>query len=259
MHKRVRRFWHNLLHDLRHLNRDLRLLAVALVLWGIGEGIFFYYQPLYLAELGASPKVIGGIIGAGGMLLALSHLPAGWLADRIGRRQLMWAPSLPFFALGVVLYYASGFVMAPMNSYITAARGDLSVGRALTLLSATYNLGAILGPLFGGLLVSRLPMRGLYGISASLFVVSTVTVLFLRPQPVVPRADREPRATLRAVPGSLWGLMALTVLTLFAANLPQPLAPNYLHAYRAVAKPLIGTLGSLSRLGIVARWPGSLC
>ncbi len=266
MHKRVRRFWHNLLHDLRHLNRDLRLLAVALVLWGIGEGIFFYYQPLYLAELGASPKVIGGIIGAGGMLLALSHLPAGWLADRIGRRQLMWAswgvglvaawlmalaPSLPFFALGVVLYYASGFVMAPMNSYITAARGDLSVGRALTLLSATYNLGAILGPLFGGLLVSRLPMRGLYGISASLFVVSTVTVLFLRPQPVVPRADREPRATLRAVPGSLWGLMALTVLTLFAANLPQPLAPNYLHAYRAVAKPLIGTLGSLSRLGIV--------
>ncbi len=252
-------------HDLAHLSRDLRLLALALFVWGLGEGIFFYYQPLFLAQWGASPAAIGGILSVGGLMLALSHLPAGWLADRMGRRQLMWAswgaglvaswlmalaPSLRVFAAGVVLYYASGFVMAPMNSYITAARGSLTVGRALTLLSAVYNLGAILGPVLGSLLVMRLSMRGLYTVSATLFVFSTLIVLFLRPQPVHPHQAPLNLRGLRP-PAALVGLMALTTLTVFAAYLPQPLAPNFLVEHRGVSLPLIGRLGALSRVGLV--------
>ncbi len=253
-------------HDLSHLNRDLRLLAWALFIWGVGEGIFFYYQPLYLAQWGASPEAIGGILSAGGLMLTLSHLPAGWLADHIGRRQLMWAswgagliaawlmalaPSLIVFALGVVFYYASGFVMAPMNSYITAARGDLSVGRALTLLSATFNLGAILGPVLGSLLITWVPMRGLYLISAILFALSTLTVFFLHPQPVV-RASTAQRPLRRLRPSPFFLLLTgLTMLTMFAAYLPQPLAPNFLVDYRQVDLPLVGRLGAMSRLGLV--------
>ncbi|HEY58092.1 MAG TPA: MFS transporter [Anaerolineae bacterium] len=254
------------LQDLFRLNRDLRLLASALLIWGIGEGIFFYYQPLYLAQWGASPEAIGGILGLGGLMLTLSHLPAGWLADGLGRRQLMWAswgagllaawlmalaPSLTVFALGVVFYYASGFVMAPMNSYITAARGPLSVGRALTLLSATFNLGAILGPVFGSLLVSWLHMRGLYLISAVLFLISTLTVLFLRPQPVHPQSNSLAALRRARPPRAFVLLIGLTMLTVFAAYLPQPLAPNFLVEHRQVALPVVGRLGALSRLGLV--------
>ncbi len=266
-HRALSQTLRDFVHDLVHLSRDLRLLAVALFIWGIGEGIFFFYQPLFLAQWGASPATIGIVFSAGGLMLALSHLPAGWLADHLGRRQLMWAswgtglvaawlmalaPSLPVFVVGVVLYYASGFVMAPMNSYITAARGQLTVGRALTLLSALYNLGAILGPMLGSLLVTRLSMRGLYTVSATLFVFSTLTVLFLRPQPVVrphPEAQQTPAWRL---PPALWSLMALTALTVFAAYLPQPLAPNFLVDHRGVSLPLIGQLGALSRVGLVA-------
>ena len=42
------------------MTKDLILVAVSLFTWGLGEGIFIYFQPLYLQKLGASPVAIGG-------------------------------------------------------------------------------------------------------------------------------------------------------------------------------------------------------
>jgi MFS family permease len=44
----------------------------------------------------------------------------------------------------------TGFVSSPLFSYVTAARGGLTAGRAMTLTSAMYNLGAVIGPISGG-------------------------------------------------------------------------------------------------------------
>ena len=41
------------------MNSALLALAAALFTWGLGEGIFFFFQPLYLAELGADPLQLG--------------------------------------------------------------------------------------------------------------------------------------------------------------------------------------------------------
>ena len=55
------------------MNRDLRLLAFSLLLWGVGEGLFFYFEPIYLERLGANPVQIGFILGLTGAAAALSH------------------------------------------------------------------------------------------------------------------------------------------------------------------------------------------
>lgn len=138
------------------MSRDLILFAITLFTWGIGESMFFIFQPLYLEQLGASPLEIGTILGAMGIAMATAHIPAGYLADRFGRRPLIWtawlfgltaawlmalARSLPGFIAGMLLYSLTAFVSSPMNSYITAARGRLSIGRVLTLISASYNGG----------------------------------------------------------------------------------------------------------------------
>ena len=73
------------------MSRDLILVAVSLFIWGLGEGTFIEFRPLYLEQLGANPVVIGSILGAAGMVMAFSHIPAGILADRFGRRPIMWA------------------------------------------------------------------------------------------------------------------------------------------------------------------------
>jgi len=66
----------------------------------------------------------------------------------------------------MLLYGITAFVVSPLNSYVTAARGKLSLVRAMTLTSAAYNLGAVLGPISGGWIGARLGLRNVYLISA---------------------------------------------------------------------------------------------
>ena len=57
------------------VSRDLILIALSLMTWGLGEGMFYFFQPLYLQELGADPLKIGTILGLVGLAMMLSYLP----------------------------------------------------------------------------------------------------------------------------------------------------------------------------------------
>ena len=177
---------------------DLILLFASLFTWGIGEGMFIYFQPIYLQQLGASTMTIATVFSAFGLAMMLAHIPAGYLADRIGRKPIMiaaWASgliatwvmamarSLPVFIVGVLLYGLTAFVSSPLNSYMTVARGKLSPVRAMTLMSAAFNLGAVLGPISGGWLGERFGLRTVYLVAACIFIISTGILLFIRSQP----------------------------------------------------------------------------
>jgi predicted MFS family arabinose efflux permease len=249
------------------LNRALALVAASLVIWGIGEGMFIYFEPVYLQQLGADPITIGAILGAVGVAMMVVHLPAGYLADRIGRKPLLvaawifgsvstWvlalAGSVPVFVLGMVLYGATAFVSGPLSSYITAARGSWSVGRALTLVTASFSVGAILGPLIGGWVGETYGLKLTFLIAAVLFILSTGLVLLLPAQPV--------EATPHTGFGSLWrGLytprfnayLAVIFFSFFALWLAQPLAQNFLQYQRGVSLGQIGALISIRSVGVV--------
>ncbi len=244
------------------MERDLVLIALALLTWGIGEGAYFYFQPLYLQELGASPVAIGSILGAVAMAMSLAHIPVGYFADRIGRRGMLraawlmgltatWimalAPGLPLFVAGMLLYGLTAAVMSPLNSYITAARGRLSVGRALTVVSAAYNSGAFFGPLIGGAIGQNFALRHIYLFAGSVFIVSTLVMFFIRPQPVEPRDGVSSRDLLHN--RAYLGFLALTFIVMFALYLPQPLTPNFLQNQRGLDLTRIGWAGSLGSLG----------
>ena len=70
---------------------SLVLVGFSLFAWGIGEGMFLYFVPLYLEQLGADPVTIGSVFGAFGLAMMVAHIPAGYLSDRIGRRPMIWA------------------------------------------------------------------------------------------------------------------------------------------------------------------------
>ena len=245
--------------------RDLILLAVALFTWGVAESMFLFFQPIYLKELGADPIRIGVILGGFGLMMISSHIPAGYLADRVGRKPVIvsawvlglvtaWimalADSLPVFIIGMFLYGLTMFVISPLNSYVTAARGKLSVGRAITLISASYNLGAVIGPLLGGRVGEQFGLRQNYIFAGFLIMVSTLVVLFLRPQPVerVSHADTS-NGWLRTSP--YWYYVGAIFLAAFAMYLAQPLAPNFLAEQRSLSLEQIGLLYSVTSLGVV--------
>ena len=248
------------------MSRDLILLGFSLMTWGVGEGMFFIFQPLYLQQLGANPVSIGVIFGAAGIAMTVAHIPAGHLADRIGRKPLLlaswivamlatWsmalAPSLVFFVIGLLVYNLTAFVSSPLNSYITAARGNLSVGRAITMISALYNIGAVIGPWLGGQVGERFGLRTIYLIAGSLFIVSLIILLFVKPQPVEQHDPNE------IGNGSFINRRFVTYLSViflagFSMYLAQPLSSNYLQNQHHLTLESIGILGSISGLGIVA-------
>ena len=249
------------------MNRNLILMALSLMTWGAGEGMFFFFQPLYLQQLGADPLAIGGILGIGGLAMSIAHLPAGYLSDRIGRRPLiilawfiaviaLWimalAHSLPVFIIGSVFYNLTGFVVAPMNSYITAARGKLSVGRVLTLVSATYNVGAILGSLVGGWLGEHAGLRTNFLAAAWIVILSTLIILWISPQPVhKPEAGQE-RPGIRTLLNQRYlQFLFVIFVAVFSMYLSIPLSPNFLQNERGISLVQMGTLISLRGLGVV--------
>ena len=249
------------------MSRDLILLSIALAIWGVGESAFLYFQPLYLQQMGANPVQIGWILGIVGAAMILAHLPAGYIADRFGRLPLLrsaWviaslatgimalANSLPVFVLGSALYGLTSFVAGPMNSYITAARGRWSVGRALTVMSAIYNLGAIIGPLIGGWIGKHADLRVSISMASGLFLVSTLIVFKLRPQPVEHETRRPPReAFSRILRPRYIGFLIIVFLSFFAMYLAQPLSPNFLSNIRDVDLLEMGQLLSWKSVGVV--------
>jgi DHA1 family multidrug resistance protein-like MFS transporter len=246
------------------MSADLILVAFSLFTWGIGEGIFFYFQPIYLQELGADPLQIGAVLGGVGAMMMIAHIPAGYLADRVGRRQMMWlawvlgaaatwlmalGSSLPVFTAGLLIYGLTGFVTVPMNSYITAARGKWTVGRAIMIISAVYNLGMVVGPLLGGFVGERYGLRHIFLISAIVFIISTLVILFIRPQPLEIQPKDEKRNGFLFNPRYLTYLGAV-FLAVFATYLPQPLSQNFLTNERGLSLVAIGGLTSLTGLGV---------
>jgi MFS family permease len=247
------------------MSPDLIWIALSLVVWGFGEGAFFSFQPLYLQQLGADPLKIGAILGAYGFAQTIAHIPAGYLADRVGRRPLMWvswfigalatflmalATTLPVFVVGMILYAGTSFVISPLNSYITIARGRWTVGRALTMISASYNTGAIMGPLVGGWVGENYGFRSIFVLAAVAFVFSTILILKVRPQPVEARGDLQQSDKIYNNLPYL-RFMGLVFFAMFAMYLPQPLAPNFLQNQRGLDLVQIGQLYSISAFGLV--------
>ena len=244
---------------------SLILVSLALFTWGIGEGLFLYFVPIYMQQLGATPLWIGSIFGGFALMMMVAHIPAGYLSDRLGRRPLLvvaWvsglvaaivmalANSLSIFVVGYLLYGLTGFVSSPLFSYVTAARGRFTVGRAMTLVSAMYNMGAVLGPISGGWIGDHYSIRTIFYVSSGVFVVSTILILFLRPQPRDEQDDTEARSNLFSNTRFLT-FLGVVFLTNFVMFLPQPLTPNFLQNERGISLSQMGMVGSVGSLGNV--------
>ncbi len=237
---------------------------MALLTWGIGEGMFIYFQPIYLQQWGADPLAIGAILGGVGVAMTVVHAPAGYITDRVGSRPVMWASwvigvvaviimaaagSLPVFVGGMLLYALTSFVMAPMSTYLASVRGSWSVERALSIPSALYNSGMVIGPILGGLIAEKSGIRMIYVDSMIFVSISTIIVFFARRPPVDSHHEAtQARPNLLHNPRFL-GLTALIGLTTFALYLPQPLTPNFLQNQGGLSLKTIGQLGAMGSLG----------
>ena len=246
------------------MNRNLFFIGAALLLWGFGEGMFFNFVPIYLDnQFQLSEYQIGLVLGAFGAAMAVTHIPAGRLADRIGRRPLLiiaWlmglistvvmgsALLLPLFLVGLFGYGLTAFVSSPLSSYVTAARGKWSVGTVLSLTTATFGLGMALGPVTGGWIGDHYGMRMSFWVAAGVFVVSNICMIFTEGQPLDHHDPEAPPPSLmnnrRFI--TLMGVMAFAIFSMYLA---QPLTPNFLDGVRGLSLSENGIIFTAGALG----------
>lgn len=248
------------------MNRNLLLVALSLLTWGLGESLFLYFQPLYLQQLGADSVGIGGILGGVGVMLALTLIPTGILCDKFGSRNIMWsswfigvfaaammamANSLTVFIIAYLIYGMTGFGAIAMNVYVTSSRGNLSVGRTLTFISGMYNLGAVIGPLVGGVVSDKLGFRSIYYIATVIFIISTIIILFVeKSEKTHPTEHNEPVPVQSFLKNPRFIVFLATLfITVFVLYLPQPFTPSYLQNQHQLSPSTIGVMGSIANLG----------
>lgn len=238
-------------------------MALSLFTWGIGEGMFFNFSPIYMARLGSDPQQIGVILGAFGAAMAITHIPAGRLADRFGRRPLLvtaWAMGLAatvimalardleWFVVGMLVYGLTAFVSAPLSSYMTAARGTWTVARTLTLTTATFSFGMVFGPALGGWIGDVFGLRMVYVVAAGIFVVSNVIIQFIGNQPIDRHDSESPPVSLFSNARFL-NFLLVVALAVFAMYLAQPLTPNFLEGVRGLSLSQVGFVFTAGALG----------
>ena len=246
--------------------RDILLTSISLFLWGFGEGLFINFQTIYLKQQwGATPVLIGTILGIVGLVTVVCQIPAGYLSDRIGARPVMWAAwftasitliimaftsSLVVFIVAMAFYWCTSFVMPPLNRYMANMRGKMKLERAMTIGSVFYNSGAVVGPILGGLMGDAYGLQTVFRVSPIIIFLSTFTILWIRAEPKIHHSpDRHHIHLIRN--SRFFILLGIMSFTLFALFLPQPMTTYYLQTERNISLSQIGQLSAIGSLGNV--------
>lgn len=255
----------------RDIGRDTRWVLISYMLWGVGEGLWMFIQPLYVKSLGATPSQTGFVIGLWGLARLLFILPAGLLADRFESRGLMlpgWAlglagvlimalaPDWRWAAPGFLVYGLSAIAIPITNLYIAQSvrhdptrRPDLPIQTSLTLMWAAYSAGIVITPSIGGWIGDHVSLRAVYLLSVFWFVLSTAAILQTRryPAPQRPEQGHDYRNLLRRK--VLIAAYVLLTLAFVGVMTGQTLSSQFLEEVRGFSRTSIGVFGSLSALG----------
>lgn len=214
--------------------------------------------PLYLRDLGASPQEIGIVFGVGNLVAVLCFLPAGYLADRIGRKPVMIAASL-VAAVGVASFvpltdwrgafvgsalYWSGTAGLPLIiAYVTSTTPRADLGRSLGIVLGAYFAGNIIGAPFAGLIAASVGFRAAIAIAAALLAGSAALSFGLRAVP--PSVERGPFRP----PRTFWILLAITPFAAGLSIVSLAFLPVYLREVAAIPLDRLGIYLGLVSVG----------
>ncbi len=253
-------------------------LSLAALCNDTGSDMLFAFYPLFfVAVLGVEKMTVLGLIESIALLVGLFARPiAGRLADRRGRRHLIWAGYLALmasrFTQGLaqvwqhlvppkVLYELGRAVRNPPREALLAESVDQDErGYAFGLLKSMDTVGAILGPLLGLLafwLMSRggLPLDRCYRyifFIAALPTLGSVYLILSKTREVRDNASgdaQEPQASGTQDPDGEERLFAAPGL------LPFTVASAFFSLWAVTENFLILCATKLLRLPRAAMWP----
>ncbi|WP_026423389.1 MFS transporter [Actinokineospora inagensis] len=223
--------------------RRFALYLVGQLLSQFGDGIYLVTLPFVVLNQGGGPANLGVVLACYGTARLVFLPVGGTLADRLGARSVMlaadalravvvlgfvalaaggriplWAMiavAVPFGVLGGIFMPASFAVLPRIVRPESFAAGN-------SLIQVMQSTSRIAGPALGGTLVGSLKSGVGLLIDAATFLVSSLTLMAIRPSTVPAAPDdgdrlRTWRSVLRYAFGSV--LVRMTLLTTLVFNL----------------------------------------
>jgi hypothetical protein len=191
--------------------RPLRLLLAGQAVSFVGDALF----PIALAfavldELDGTPGELGLVLAAQALPLALLILVAGVWADRLPRQRLMLVSDFGrmvvqatvaalllsgraelWMLVALVAAYGvfEAFFRPAAGGLIPQVAGPEHLQQANALMGLSQNVGTVLGPTLGGLLVVTVGPGAAIGVDAVTFLVSALFLIRMGSPPAVRAAD----------------------------------------------------------------------
>jgi MFS family permease len=226
----------------------------------IGMGLFPFLS-VYATQLGASPTTIGVYFAAMYGSNAAGPLAVGWLTKRIARRPLFVALSVlgipalvlmgqvtalwQLVVLTAIVWFAGGAQIALINVFTSLHADGQHRGKAFSLMSLAFPLGA----LFGGASVSYLLAAygrawmfvALAGVWSILPVIGIWGLQDKEDAPARSSATSGIKRTSTQVSGAFYLLILLSLLSTMAINVGRLGTPLSMQAHDFTPETIAGT------------------
>jgi len=258
---------------------NARLYLFSVIISGVSMGVFRLLFNFYVLSLGFDEALLGRLVTISSMTSLLVALPAGYLADTLGRkRSLVLGGALTglgiigmvvasqegvFYALNVLMGIAQSIMAITMAPFLMENSGEeertylFSFGHGLQMLSAFAGnwVGGYLPGWFGAWqnvsATGTVAYRWALVVVAGLFVVGVIPLLFLRRNRMVGEARSvfTPIKYAAENPRLLGKLVMPLLITSIGAGLIMPFMNIFFRIVHGQPDPVIGTLfawGSLA-------------
>jgi len=190
------------------MSRDLALLFLVNIAFGLSMQMINPLFPLFLGTLGAGEAETSYVVSAGNLAATLLMFPSGVVVDRFGKRLFLalnavvgavtvyvmaysgsWGTVLPLY----VIYSLVGALFVPARMAMVSENATVQ-NRALLfgLMNMAWPITGIISPVVSGLIVEATGWRMVYLVSAGVSAVSLVPALMIRGR------DKEPGTSRKA-------------------------------------------------------------
>jgi len=198
---------------MRKMRRELILILLFVFIDVLGFSLILPLLPFYADTFGASPTLVGLLMGANALAQLVGAPIIGRLSDRYGRRPLLLvsiagtllsfvllglANSLALLFLSRILDGFLGGNISLAQAYITDVTDEKERASGLGLIGAGFGLGFMIGPALGGWLSGGLNFSLPAFVAAGMAALNLLGVFIWLPESLSPERREQARRSPRA-------------------------------------------------------------
>jgi len=218
------------------------------------------YYPLYIKALGGTASTLGLIQAAANISQAIFQIPGGYLADRYGRKWIVFsmtavaglarilyvfAPTWEWILIGAIITGFTTIYLPAMNALVADSVPKEKRGMAFSLINLIMSVSTTPSPLLAGFLYLNMglmnSMRFSYGLVVLAFLAAAIirsrlTETLDNPKPInfneivscYPQSIKESVTVWRKVPNTAFILFLVDVVMSFAIQMFMPVFILYM-------------------------------